>query len=61
MLYYAIIFTQSITIDKLSNDEVHITMHKMELFIYLFGRMFYDGVARTLEFSYYPLLEYAEV
>lgn len=61
MLYYAIVFTQSITVDNLTNDDVHITMHKTELFVYLFGRIFYDGVVRTLEFTYYPLLEYGEV
>lgn len=61
MLYYVLMFKQSIKIDNLSDDSDHITMHKMELFIYGFSRIFYDASWRALELSYYPLLQLSEV
>lgn len=49
MMYYILIILQSIKIDKLNNEADHIRMHKMELFMLSFGRIFYDASLRALE------------
>lgn len=49
MMYYIFIMLMSITINGLNNEADHIRMHKMELFMLSFGRIFYDASLRAME------------
>lgn len=56
MLYYVLVIKESITIDGLRNDANHIAMHKMEVFICVFCKLFYDASSITIGFVCNALL-----